>query len=151
MSCETIQQANEFFDGIEEQLPKRISMPFVAFKILEQIVKSEEERYIRNYFWLQVPQGSVEKHKREVGAHASTVRCWCELRPNFPWAGKGGGKTIHERSSEEGLHPLAAPPDHKGPYAGAYRTLGRCFPHNTSIAWKSQGRETQGSPKDNAL
>ena len=68
LSCETIQQANEFFDGIEEQLPKRISMPFVAFKILLQIVKSEEERYILNYFWLQVPRGSVEKHA-EKWAH----------------------------------------------------------------------------------
>ena len=65
LSCETMQQANEFFVGIEEQLPKRISMPFVAYKILEQIVKSEEERYILYYFWLQVPQGSVEKHKEK--------------------------------------------------------------------------------------
>ena len=63
LSCETIQQANEFFDGIKEQLPKRISMPIVAFKILEQIVQPKEERYIRYYFWLQVPRGSVEKHK----------------------------------------------------------------------------------------
>ena len=142
LSCETIQQANEFFDAIEEQLPKRISMPFVAFKILEQIVKSEEERYILYYFWLQVPQGSVEKHK-EKWEHM--------LTPNFPWAGKGGGKTIHERSSEEGPHSLAAPSDHKDPYAGAYRTLGRCFPHKTSMVWRSQGRETQGSPKDKVI
>ena len=75
----------------------------------------------------------------------------CELRPNFPWAGKDGGKMIHERSSEEGIHSLAAPSDHKDPYAGADQTLGRWFPHNTSIAWRSQGRETQRSPEDNAL
>ena len=75
----------------------------------------------------------------------------CEIRPNFPWAGKGGGKTIHERSSEEQLHPLAAPSDHKDPYVGADRTLGRCFPYKSSMAGRSQGRETQGSPKDNAL
>ena len=62
LSCETIVKANEFFEVIEEQLPKRISMPFVAYQILGQMVKSEEEKRILNYFWLQVPQGSVEKH-----------------------------------------------------------------------------------------
>ena len=62
LSCETIQQANEFFETVEEQLPKRISMPFVAYQILGQIVKSVEEKHILNYFWLQVPQGSVAKH-----------------------------------------------------------------------------------------
>ena len=62
LSCETIAQANEFFEAIEEQLPKRISMPFVAYQILGQIVQSEEEKYILNYFWLQVPQSSVAKH-----------------------------------------------------------------------------------------
>ena len=51
----------------------------------------------------------------------------------------------------DGVHPLAAPSDRKGPYAGADQTLGKWFPHNTSIAWRSQGRETQGSPKDDAL
>ena len=65
LSCETIAKANELFEVIEEHLPKRISMPFVAYQILGQIVKSEEERYILNYFWLQVPQGSVEKHKEK--------------------------------------------------------------------------------------
>ena len=62
LSCETIVKANEFFDVIEEQLPKRISMPFVAYQILGQIVQSGGEKHILNYFWLQVPQGSVEKH-----------------------------------------------------------------------------------------
>ena len=62
LSCETIVRANEFFEGIEEQLPKRISMPFVAYKILEKIVQSAEEKYVLNYFWLQVPRGSVAKH-----------------------------------------------------------------------------------------
>ena len=65
LSCETIVKANEFFDGIEEHLPKRISMPFVAYQILGKIVQSGEERYILNYFWLQVPQSSVEKHKEK--------------------------------------------------------------------------------------
>ena len=62
LSCATIQQANEFFNVIEEHLPKRISMPFVSFKILEKIVQSWEEKHIRNYFWLQVPQSSVATH-----------------------------------------------------------------------------------------
>ena len=75
----------------------------------------------------------------------------CELRPNFPQAGKGRGKTIHEPLREAELHPLAAPSGHKDPYAGADRTLGRWFPHNTNMTWSRQGRETQGSPKDNAL
>ena len=37
-------------------------MPFVAYQILGQIVQLEEERHILNYFWLQVPHGSVTKH-----------------------------------------------------------------------------------------
>ena len=62
LSSETAVKTNELFEVIEEHLPKRISMPFVAFKLLEQIVKSVEEKHILNYFWLQVPQGSVAKH-----------------------------------------------------------------------------------------
>ena len=62
LSYETIERANEFFEVIEEQLPKRISMPFVAFQILRQIVQSKEEKYILKYFRLQVPQSSVMKH-----------------------------------------------------------------------------------------
>ena len=62
LSFETVAKANEFFEAIDEQLPKRISMPFVAYKIVGKIVQSEEEKYILNYFWLQVPQSSVAKH-----------------------------------------------------------------------------------------
>ena len=62
LSCETIVKANEFFEAIEEQLPKRISMPFVAYQVLGQIVQSGEEHFILNYFWLQVPRSSVAKH-----------------------------------------------------------------------------------------
>ena len=65
LSCETIVRANEFFEEIEEQLPKRISMPFVAFKILEKVVQSAKEKYFLKYFWLQVPQGSVAKHAKK--------------------------------------------------------------------------------------
>ena len=65
LSHETVQQANERFDLIEEYLPKRISMPFVAFKIFEVIVPKGPEHYILNYFWLQVPKGSVEEHEEK--------------------------------------------------------------------------------------
>ena len=65
LSYETIAKANEFFETIEEQLPKRISMPFVAYKLLEPCVQTGEEKYVLNYFWLQVPQSSVAKHKEK--------------------------------------------------------------------------------------
>ena len=62
LSFETIGKANELFETIEERLPKRISLPFVAYQILGQIVQSTEEKYVLNYFWLQVPQSAVAKH-----------------------------------------------------------------------------------------
>ena len=62
---ETVQQANEIFQFIEEHLPTRISMPFVAFKILQEIVPQGQEHYIVNYFWLQVPKGSVAKNEEK--------------------------------------------------------------------------------------
>ena len=63
LSFEIIQQANDSFNFIEEHLPARISMPFVAYKILKDIIPKGPEHYILNYFWLQVPQGSVWKHE----------------------------------------------------------------------------------------
>ena len=65
LSHETVQRANDLFDFIEESLPKRISMPFVAFKIFEEIVPQGPEHYILIYFWLQVPKGSVATHEVE--------------------------------------------------------------------------------------
>ena len=65
LSDETIQRTNETFQFIEEHLPTRISMPFVAFMILKEIVPEGPEHYILNYFWLQVPQGSVRKHEEK--------------------------------------------------------------------------------------
>ena len=62
MSFESINYANEIFERIEEYLPKRISTPFVAYKILSNVVQSAEEKYVLNYFWLQVPQNAVAKH-----------------------------------------------------------------------------------------
>ena len=40
-------------------------MPFVAFKILKEIVPQEPEHYILNYFWLQIPKTSVAKHEEK--------------------------------------------------------------------------------------
>ena len=65
LSGETTQQANEIFNVIEDHLPARISMPFVTYKILNEIVPQGSEHYILNYFWLQVPQGSVWKHEEK--------------------------------------------------------------------------------------
>ena len=62
LSFESINKANEIFERIEEYLPKRISTPFVAYKILSNVVQSAEEKYVLNYFLLQVPQKSVAKH-----------------------------------------------------------------------------------------
>ena len=62
LSFETIENANEIFERIEEYLPKRISMLFVAYKILSNVVQSTEEKYVLNYFWLQVPQNALAKH-----------------------------------------------------------------------------------------
>ena len=62
LSFETINKTNEIFERIEEYLPKRISTPFVAYKILSDVVQSAEEKYVLNYFLLQVPQKAVAKH-----------------------------------------------------------------------------------------
>ena len=62
LSFETINKANEIFERIEEYLPKRISLPFVAYQILGHVVQSAEEKYVLNYFWLQVSQNAVAKH-----------------------------------------------------------------------------------------
>ena len=62
LSFETIGKTNEIFDRIAEYLPKRISTPFVAYKILSDVVQSAEEKYFLNYFLLQVPQKAVAKH-----------------------------------------------------------------------------------------
>ena len=62
LSFETINKTNEIFERIEEYLPKQISTPFVAYKILSNVVQSAEEKYVLNYFWLRVPQKAVAKH-----------------------------------------------------------------------------------------
>ena len=64
VSAETVQSAKEAFNAVEAAMPKRNSMPFVAFKILEKIVKPEE-RFLLGYFSMQVPEGSVQKHEEK--------------------------------------------------------------------------------------
>ena len=64
VSDETVQSAKEAFNAVEAAMPKRISMPFVAFKILEPIVR-KEELFLLNYFLTQVPEGSVRKHEEK--------------------------------------------------------------------------------------
>ena len=46
LSFELIQQANDSFNIIEKHLPEKISMPFVAYKILKEIVPTGPEHYI---------------------------------------------------------------------------------------------------------
>ena len=64
VSAETVQSAMEVFNAMEAAMPKRISMPFVALKILENIVR-KEERFLLGYFLRQVPEGSVQKHEEK--------------------------------------------------------------------------------------
>ena len=59
---ETIEKANEIFERIEQHLPNRISMSFVAYQIFGHVVQSAEEKYVLRYFWLRVPQNTVAKH-----------------------------------------------------------------------------------------
>ena len=65
LSFETIVKANELFERIEEHLPKRISVPFVAYQILGHVVQSAEKKHVLNYFWLKVPQTVVAKHTEQ--------------------------------------------------------------------------------------
>ena len=59
---ETVHRVYEAFNFIEKHLPMRISMPFVAFKILKEIVPEHD---ILRYFWLRVPQSSMWKHEEK--------------------------------------------------------------------------------------
>ena len=64
VSAKTVQSAKEAFNAMEAVMPKRISMPFVCFKILEHIVR-QEERFLLGYFLMQVPEGSVQKNNEK--------------------------------------------------------------------------------------
>ena len=65
LSPQQIQQANDSFNAIEEYLPERISLPFVVYKILNEMITDPEQRRIVTYFERQVPQGSLWKHKEK--------------------------------------------------------------------------------------
>ena len=65
LSHETVQLANDVFDILAEHLPNKISMPFMVYKMLKEIVPEGQERYILNYFWLQVPRTSLWKHEEK--------------------------------------------------------------------------------------
>ena len=65
LTDETVHRVYETFQFTEEHLPTRISMPLVAFKVLKEIVPEGTEHDILNYFWLQVPKGSVQKHEEK--------------------------------------------------------------------------------------
>ena len=65
LSPQQIKQANDSLNAIEEYLPERISMPFVAYKILNEMITDPEQRRIVTYFELQVPQSSLWKHEEK--------------------------------------------------------------------------------------
>ena len=83
VSDETVQSAKEAFDAVEAAMPKRISMPFVAFKILEKIVKPEE-RFLLGYFSMQVPEGSVRKHTKRSGTAFFGSSMLSKINPSCP-------------------------------------------------------------------
>ena len=64
LSCDTIQQAREFFETIDSTLPRPISLAFVAFKIFQKIAK-DNERFILKYFLMQVPTKSMKRYEKK--------------------------------------------------------------------------------------
>ena len=118
LADETVQKMHETFQFIEEHLPTRISMPLVAYKILKRIVPEGSEPVILNYFWLQVPQGSVRKHEEKwqnmlaklmpkPTTGRCTNSCWCR--------GRCRSKRIREQMGHRRLRLLDGPSDCKDP------------------------------------
>ena len=64
LSCDTIQQAREFFEIIDLTLPRQIPLAFVAFKIFQKIAK-DNERFMLKYFWVQVPTKSIKRYEEK--------------------------------------------------------------------------------------
>ena len=129
-------------------------MPFVAFMILKEIVPEGPEHYILNYFWLQVPQGSVRKHEEKWSEHACKVRCLNQTGVRTPTDVRGScrSKRIREQMGNQRLHLLDVPSARKDPYACSCQTLGKWFPDNTSSIVKTMKERTaQSSPKDSVL
>ena len=59
-----ISQALDTFAFIESYLPKRISYPFVAYKILDCILPQGKQRLILTYLENEIPQSTRHKHER---------------------------------------------------------------------------------------
>ena len=64
LSADQIAQAHEIFAFIESFLPKRISYPFVAFKILDIVLPLGKQRGIRIYLKNKIPRNTKLKHER---------------------------------------------------------------------------------------
>ena len=64
LSSDQITQAHDTFAFIESYLPKRISYPFVAFKILDNILPQGQQRMILAYLELEIPRATRHKHER---------------------------------------------------------------------------------------
>ena len=64
LSTDQITQAIDTFAFIENYLPKRISYPFVAYKILDCILPHAKQRLILAYLENEIPQSTKHKHER---------------------------------------------------------------------------------------
>ena len=151
-----MQLANKAFDILAEHLPARISMPFMAYKILKEIVPEGQERYILNYFWLQVPKTSVAKHEEKWQNMLRTVRClipgWTAIRtPAAVWIA-AGVKGFVSRWAIGGFISKTFLQLATTPMPAQIKLWGDGFPHTTSNGGKTlKGRTAQSSPKDNVL
>ena len=64
LSTDQISQALDTFAFIESYLPKRISYPFVAYKILDCILPQGKQRLFLAYLENEIPQSTRHKHER---------------------------------------------------------------------------------------
>ena len=64
LSADQIAQGHDTFAFIESYLPKRISYPFVAYKILDSIFLQGKQRLILNYLYYKIPRATRYKHER---------------------------------------------------------------------------------------
>ena len=64
LSNDQITQTLDTFAFIENYLPKRISYPFVAYKILDCILPQGKQRLILAYLGNEIPQSTRHKHER---------------------------------------------------------------------------------------
>ena len=64
LSNDQISQTIDTFAFIESYLPKRISYPFVAYKILDCILPQGKQRLILAYLENEIPQSTRHKHER---------------------------------------------------------------------------------------